>query len=339
MNSYSLNLDIYKVHIELTSEQSSIIEVIEKDFSYFVTKEVKKAFKKTIINVFKNNGFKIPKNLKATKQTNNSIYFDDQNLRYNDYYGKAITVFDFDKESVDVYYSDESFLHELIYLIILSRSAKHMDRQGLHKIHASAVKINRTNIVFMMPSKGGKSTMLLELLRDEKTKLISDDTPVVDRAGNIHPFPLRIGFDDKNKLFGYFPYLRDEKIYSFKREYFSEKNLISISDLRNKIGVSAKTVLIQGRRSTFKEPRLIKISKVKMFYYLITHMIVGIGLPLILEYFLQHTIKDHFINLKNLFSRTLSATTLVIKSDCYDLMLSDNFIKNAEKLKEAVSER
>lgn len=320
------------MEVEIRSEENSFLENIKKDFSYFIV-EKSKFYKKKLIITISPESFEIPPNLTATKQTQNSIYYDKAKLRFNDYYGKAITVFNYKKETVSIYYKDPGFIHELVYLIILSRTSKYMDGQGLHKVHACGVTIDKTNIIFMMPSKGGKSTMFLELIRDINNKVISDDTPIVNRWGEISSFPIRLGHEDKNKLFSYFPYLRDEKLYSFKRQNFSNKYLVDLKSIQNKIGVGENTILINGVRSTRTESIITPISGLKMLRCLITHMIVGIGLPMILEYFLEHTIKDSILNIKNLFSRILAACLLVSKSKTYEMELGSNTVENAKKIR------
>ena len=339
MSSFKLSLDIYGIHIEIKSDHEKIIHLLRKDFAYFVKSNQFKSEKKLIINILKKETEVLPVNLIATKQTTNSIYYDVGKKRYNDYFGKAVTVFDYKKELVDIYYVNEEFLHEITYLLILSRSAKFMDGKGLHKIHACSVKWNEKNIVFMMGSKGGKSTLFMEMIRDTDTKIISDDTPVVDRAGRIYPFPLRIGIEDKNKLYSYFPYLRETDVYEFERQNFCKKYLVSIEQLENRISTGVSNVLIQGFRTTLEKPKLKKISKIKMFKYLLGHMVIGIGLPLILEYFIEHTIRDHLRNLKNLSSRLISAIFLLLNSDCYEFYITENIVANGVYLKKELNER
>lgn len=333
-----LKLNIYGFFIQIKSVDQEVLKKLKKDFNYFVVKEETKVEKTLSIKIQDHEEHLIPRNLKATKQTSNSIYFDKGNKRYNDYYGKATTIFNYKTETVDVYFKNKSFLHEITYLLILSRSAKFMDSVGLHKIHACSVKLNKKNIVFMMGSKGGKSTLFLELIRTSDIKIISDDTPVVDRFGNIRPFPLRIGIEDKNKIFSYFPYLRDEDTYEFKREYYSKKYLVPINALKNEVSVGLKTALIQGVRTTRDKPLLKKISRLEMFKFLIGHMIVGVGLPIILEYFIEHNLKDHLRNTKNLFSRIKTAILLLVKSETYIYYMSDNVVLNGTYLKDFFDE-
>jgi hypothetical protein len=339
MENYNLCINIYGMDININSDKEKLINLVRKDFSYFI-KTNERTSKHTLnINIQEKVKEVIPKGLIATKQTTNSIYYDVGKKRYNDYFGKAVTVFDYTKESVEIFYTDQDFLHEITYLLILSRSAKFMDGKGFHKIHACAVNINQKNIVFMMGSKGGKSTLFMELIRESEVSIISDDTPVVDRFGRIYPFPLRLGIEDKNKLYSYFPYLRESNIYKFKRQNFSEKYLVSTNELRNKVNTGEKNILIQGFRTTLNKPKLVRISKLKMFKFLMNHMVIGIGLPLILEYFLEHNIRDHVKNIKNLVSRLFSSVSLLLNSDCYEFYMSENIIANGIFLKKELDER
>ena len=48
----------------------------------------------------------------------------------------------------------------------------------------------------MLPSGGGKSTLALRALQEPGIGLISEDSPLLDRRGRLHPFPLRIGVNE-----------------------------------------------------------------------------------------------------------------------------------------------
>lgn len=334
----SIRIQIFNFGIEIFLKDEEIITKIKKDFDYFLVNSLNKSKKTLTIKASQVENYKIDQKLIATKQTENSIYYDHGEIRYNDYYGKALTIFNYNDESVEVKYKTNNIAHELLYLLVLSRSGKYCDLHGYHKIHASAVSYNNKNLIYMMPSKGGKSTMLMELLRDEDVKIISDDTPVVNRWGRLYCFPLRIGHESDNKLFNYFPYLRDENLYEFKRSNYSKKFLVSTSELKNKIEVGEKAILVVGFRSTNENPELKKTSKLRMLKELQTHMIAGIGLPMIVEYFLQNSLIDHVRNSKILLSRILSSLFLLKKSDCYFLYTSSNTRDNSRKIMELLNE-
>ena len=332
-----IKISIHNFNIGLDVDNDEVALKLKNDFSYFLQERMDKIEFK--ISAKKVESYQIPQNLIAKKQSQNSITFDFGNIRYNDYYGQAYTVFDYTKESVEVYYIDENILHEIIYLLILSRSGKWLDKNGMHRIHACGFTLKDKNIILMLPSKGGKTTSLLELVQDQEVGLISDDSPLVDTWGNIHAFPLRIGIENKSKVIEQISYLKDDDFYEFKRKYYSKKYLLPLFKLKNKVEVKDKTILLSGKRSTYTSTQIYKVSKLKMMNNLINYMIVGIGLPLILEYFIQNKVKDHFVNLLILFKRIISSVSLLIKSECYEVFLSDNPQESIQSIKEFFYER
>ena len=335
-----LILKIINFHVELSIDSQTILDEIEKDFSYFKIGNLDKITDFNLrVNCSLVDKYNLPNGLIAKKQSQNSITYDIGNIRYNDYYGEALTKIDYKKNIVEIVYKNEPLAHEILYLVILSRTTKYLDAQGYHKIHASAFTYNNFNIFFMMPSKGGKSTMLLEMLRNPEVGLISDDTPVVNRRGEIIPFPLRLGNDDKNKIINYFPYLRDEDISLFKRKYYFDKYLVDIKRIKNKILTKEKTILVAGYRSTNIAPEIEQISKMKMLSELKTHLIIGVGLPMVIEYFIENTLNDHLKNLRILFSRFFTAIILLRKSECYRIALSGNPVENAQAIKRLIDEK
>ena len=70
-----------------------------------------------------------------------------------------------------------------------------------------------------------------------------------------------------------------------------------------------------------------------MLLFLKTHLIVGVGLPMVIEYFLQGTFKDHITNLKILFLILL--WSCFINSQTIDVCKTCNFktIKKAINIK------
>jgi hypothetical protein len=334
-----LNLNIYDYTVLINSDEVSVIDNLKQDFSNFISKDSQKTMLVIDINKTSELATIIPRDLKASKQSQNSITYDVGPLRYNDFYGKGISLFNYKEERAQIYYTQINQLHEMIYLLILSRSGKYMDRNGLHKIHACAVNKNDMNLVLMMPSKGGKTTTFIELLKDNDMNIISDDTPVVNIRGELKSFSLRLGVENKNILRASFPYIAEKDIYNFERVHYSCKYLLATTKLRNKINVSQNTILIAGFRSTNTEPKIYSVSKISMYKELITHMVIGIGLPMIIEYFLENSIRDSIRNVKILVSRNLSAFRLLMKSECYFLETSSNIKSNTELIKKLLNER
>ncbi|MBD64052.1 MAG: hypothetical protein CME62_02520 [Halobacteriovoraceae bacterium] len=338
MKRITINIFGFGVICECPTSELAI--KIEKDFHYFLERSLTGCKKILTLKLFTEiNETVIPRNIVVTKQTENSLYYDERHIRYNDYYGEAISVFNYQTETCDLYCPDLNFAHELIYLIILSRSGRYMDQNGWHKIHASAVHRNNKNLILMMPSKGGKTTQLCYLLQDQGLDLVSDDTPVVDSKGQIHPFPLRIGLENKDHIKKFFPYVDHDDLVSFQRKKYSQKYLISCQLLKNKVKAGQQNILVAGIRSTHLKPKIKKISKFKMFKYTLEHMVVGIGLPTIVEYFLRTGLKEHISNIKIFISRAWAALKLISHAQNYLFIASSDFEANTELLKSLFDER
>ncbi len=335
--SDKLVININGYEITILNLNSDLSQKLKKDFSYYL--KSKFGVKKKLNILIKDQEILIPKNLISSHQSQNSITYDQGEIRYNDYYGKAVTLFDYKTETCEIFSLSNEMLHELIYIIILSRSGRFMDLNGLHKVHACGVTIKNKNLLLMMDSKGGKTSTFLELLRDDDAGIISDDSPVINRAGGVRSFPLRLGVESDEGLIAKFPYLKEDMFYDFQREHYARKKLISLSDFRNKVSVCDENILIQGFRSSYRNPVIKKVSKLKMLKYLFRNMIVGLGLPMIIEYFLRMSLKDAFENTTILISRTTAAINLLRSSDTYEIYLSNNIVENGIKLKEFLNEK
>ena len=86
--------------------------------------------------------------------------YDQGNIRFNDYYGKALTIYNYEHELGEIYSNDLHKLHEICYLSILSRVGKKLDMRGYHKVHAFGIVKNGKALMGVMPGKGGKNDSL-----------------------------------------------------------------------------------------------------------------------------------------------------------------------------------
>lgn len=331
MTSKQVNLDFFNFSILIHLDDAELARKTCKDFSFFLAENSKEP--KFTINVKKDDAFKLPKSLVATAQSQNSITYVENNKKYQDYYGKAWTILE--GNSLKLIYRDINCVHEILYLVILSYSGKYMDSKGYHKVHACGFNFERQNIILMMPSKGGKTTIFTDMLSDPKINIISDDTPVISRTGKVYPFPPRLGCEDKNDLLKKFPYIDENEIYEFQRVYFSKKYLLSINSLKNKVfAANGKTKFVLGVRSTREKPKMKKVSKLRFLLFLIPHFIVGVGLPMVIEHFFRLGAKDFFTNSKIFLSRAFTAFVIVIRHEGYVLETSSNKALNREVLME-----
>lgn len=332
------SFDFYGFKVKLKCESGETANKIKKDFSYFYLGEEERLTSAPDLvicaKVLPEIEDKIPRGLAAKRQNTRAMSFESGQLRFNYFYGKAVSILDYSKNVLEIYSKEESYLHELIYLGILSRETKFHDLRGLHKLHAFGVSKGDTAMLGMMNMKGGKTTLFSFFLDKPGYEIISDDTPLINGMGEVESFPIRIGFElnshTKAELENY-----KSKAYSFEREEYGPKELIDLAEFSNPIATTKKRVLLfQGIRvHGVEEARVVEISKVKMLRYLVKNMVVGVGLPMVLEYYLESTWADKLKNFKILLKRSLAALRLLRRSQCFEIYMGNNPEENFKTVK------
>lgn len=332
--------DFYNFIVSISSEKYDVLDLLEKDFKHFQIKECKKSNLKLTVYEEEKYQHLIPDNVIATKQSFNSITYDHDKKRFNDYYNEALSIYDYECNSCEIYSKNESLLHEISYLVILSKQGKWSDLNRLHKIHAMGVTNGDQNLILMMPMKGGKTTSFIKFIQETKLGLISDDTPMIDKNGRINIFPIRIGVEPKKYYDDFLKSIDSQHLYSLNRREYGQKTLIDLSFFKNRfIQTGSQTLLVQGIRKSSGGPKLNKCSKFKMLKHLLVNMIVGFGLPMVIEYFIENTLKDHLKNIKIFYFRLMASLRLLNKSKCFEIEVSKDIDANFNILRKLISDK
>jgi hypothetical protein len=327
---HKLNLNIFNNHFQILSESEELINRIRLDFFHFIRNEVIHDEGQQIFLHISDPPWEILPTIRSIQQTDTSIIYEKDDIRYNDYHGKALTSVNTLTGQSHIYSPDLHLTHELGYLLILSKSGKQMDLNGFHKLHAMGLKIDQTSVIMVAPSKGGKSTLFMQLLKNPGFQIYSDDTPVIDRLGKIHAFPLRLGLESNSSI----PeHINPELIYHLKRRNFGNKILIPLNAFGRQIAISSKNdkvILLIALRSRLKTPSVIPVGKLQIVPYIFKFMIIGLGLPMILEYFLETGVRDIFKRIKIILSRSCAAFFLILRSQTYVFEMSQNISLNEQ---------
>lgn len=215
--------DFYGVTVGLSSVSAEPMEDIRRDFAWF---EDKKAVREPQIELeivfsappWKKFGFASADEKKGLRVR------EKESVRMIGYDEQALSVYDYKTEHGTVYAADLDLIHETVYILLLSRVGFLLDQKGLHRVHAlSFISEGKTHLV-MLPVGGGKTTLALRLLSLSGVQLLSEDTPLVDRDGNLWPFPVRIGVAGDEFL----PAFRPECQRRFSRRQRGAKILIDV---------------------------------------------------------------------------------------------------------------
>jgi hypothetical protein len=266
--------------------------------------------------------------VKAYLYTPRNICYRYKGLSFIDYFGKGLSIIDYHKNTYKVFCADEHLRQEIAFLTILSLIGQYLDAQHLHRVHGLGLEINNKGVFVLLPSGGGKTTLLLELLKNDFIKLLSEDSPLIDTKGRALPFPLRIGvsYEDKPKD------IPDEHLHFIQRMEFAPKYTVALDYFKDKI--SDKTPLVRyilcGRRCLGEESYIKPLSKYGTLKEMINNSVVGVGLYQGIEFLMQRGVFELFKKSGLLFSRFRNAAEVVSAAKTYSFVIGCDRRKNAE---------
>lgn len=220
-----------------------------------------------------------------------------------------------------------ALLKELSYLLILSRTGEELDRRGLHRLHAGALGRRGRALLFCGAQGTGKTTLLLELLKDREFSLLSDDTPLIAGDGTVLPFAVRVGLGpDSPHLAGL------GELRKFERRHYPPKRLLDIAAA----GIRVSPPLPPGgffllRRAA--APRIVPAGRAAAAGELLRSLALGCGTPQLAEYFLRPEPADAARKTGILFSRLRAARALLSKTDFYIFEVGPDRAANAAVFK------
>jgi hypothetical protein len=319
--------DFYGLVIEVTCSRTELVEEVRRDFSFF---QVDQRDSQVVINMhLEAPSYSGLPEVPATVLTPRNVSFLAGRTTYIDYFGRGLGVYDRDQKRCDVYTEDEHLLREIVYLFILSTAGQHLDKRGLHRLHALGVSYNGRGVLLLLPSGGGKSTMALALLGEDGFLLLSEDTPLIDRKGRALPFHLPLGIRIGNDTDIPKEYLR-----TVRRMEFEPKTLVDLEFFKDRLvsdAVEPGLILI-GQRNLGQQSKIVRISKFAAFKSLVKYMVVGLGVYQGLEFLLEKGLFDAVRNVGVGFSRLYNSVRLLFRARAYRFVLGRDHEKNRRTL-------
>lgn len=221
----------------------------------------------------------------ASIYTPRNVVYRHEGVRILDFGGRGLGTYDGGNRLFRITSEDPQLVYEAAYLFLLSQIGQECDRQGMHRLHALAMSYKGHAILALMPMGGGKSTLGAALLRGSGMSILSDDSPFIDRAGNAHAFPLRLGL-----LKGREHEVPEEHRRLIQRMEFGPKYLVNYSYFAGRVVARAKPgIVLLGRRTLARQGRLVQASYLTAMKAMTPNMIIGLGLFQGLEYLLERS--------------------------------------------------
>ena len=218
----------------------------------------------------------------------------------------------YDKQSETAYFygTDQPLLYEKIYLFIMSRIGEFQESDGILRIYGFAISFNQKTIIGLAPSGGGKSTLCSSLIKSEKVKLYSEDVVLIDEHLLLKTNKHRLSFvenlnnQDNTKL-----------TRTFKRSGRPDKTLLHVDAIKDiwAIQPSLPTDIVSLRFTREKDSSFVPLGKFGLFKLLVRDLVIGYGLPQVVEFFLVNGLLSIIQKIPLVFKRLMLAIKLTFK--------------------------
>jgi hypothetical protein len=300
-------------------------EGLSEDFTFFAGESANGSPVELILNQGKPDYDGLP-DIDAAVYTPRNVVYRDGGRRILDFGGRGIGIYDPADRRFTMTSESADLLYEAGYLFLLSQIGQSADRQGMSRVHAAAMSYNGRAILVTLPMGGGKSTLSAALLRHPQMRILSDDSPFLDRNGRVHAFPLRLGL-----LKGQEHTVPAHQLRLIDRMEFGPKYLVNYSYFSERVeAVAEPGLLLIGRRTLAVRGRLEKAPYRVAMASMIPHSIVGLGLFQGLEYLLGRSAVELVGKAGVALSRARNAHRLVRRSHCFILHMGRDPSQNAE---------
>jgi hypothetical protein len=282
-------LAVYGLRIGLQGDWPEVLEEIGLDFAWFQRQAGGRPSDLEIEVQQRPPEFDAFGELPATYVTPRNVVYQQGDRRVVDYFGRALSVLDPSGTRLVIQGEDKHLVHEAAYHFLLSRIGEHLDLRGLPRLHALGLVGGQGAVAVMLPSGGGKTTLGLRALREDGVRLLSEDTPLLDRRGMLHPFPLRIGVNATDEAG-----LPEGSVRRLERMEFHPKLALEVDAFADRIEPTAHRLrhLVVGRRSLGRDARLEPMSRSAALGPLLREAVVGVGVYQGMEFVLQRGMRD-----------------------------------------------
>ena len=324
-----VDFDVYGLSIGVTGNWPVVIDELALDFAWFRSQGGSPIDEVTVEVARQAPDFDRFGDVPAAFVTPRNVVYQQDDRTIVDYFGRAVSVLDRSSGRLLVQGEDKHLVHEAAYLFLLSRIGEHLDRRGLPRLHALGLVGAQGATAVLFPSGGGKSTLALRALREDGVRLLSEDSPLIDRRGRVHPFPLRIGVNATDA-----ESLPEHQVRRLERMEFHPKLALELSAFVDRVEPNPQPLrhLVIGRRTLGRDARLERIPRRAAVTTLLREAVVGVGLYQGMEFVLQRGPGDVLSHAGIGAARALSCAACLRHADVWRLTVGRDFERNWQSL-------
>jgi hypothetical protein len=322
----SVSFDFYGLSLALHSADKAIVEGIRRDFSYF-EKPSDTAQVSIEVADEKPDYSGLP-SLRASIYTLDYVCYHTKEEVFTDYHGHGMRVFNCRQGSYRIISESADLRYEISYLTILSVVGQFLDSKHIHRVHALGISRNGKAILILLPEKGGKTTLALRFLKSDEVKLLSEDSPLLTRRGEVLPFPLRLGILPGGE--GDIPrkYLHPVNFMRVGR-----KLLVDVDYYADKISPPCQPgIILLGERALGCEAKIEPAGRLSASKGFIKNAVIGLGLHQGMEYLLGRNTWETFSKSGLAFSRLNNSLKILRRSKVYRYVIGHDIERNHQVL-------
>ena len=325
----STTFDVHGLTIRVRGDWPDVLEALRLDFAWFAQSQGGGPADVEVEVQHGEPSFESFGEIRASFVTPRNVVYEQGDRKIVEYFGQALSIVDRRTGALLVQGDDRQLVHEAAYHYLISRIGEHLDARGLTRLHSLGLTGPDGAVAIMLPSGGGKSTLVLRALRDERVRLLSEDTPLLDRRGNLHPFPLRIGVNVTDAAT-----LPEGSVRRIERMEFHPKLALELEAFADRIESSPQPLrhLVIGHRSLGNEARLEPVGRATAAGPLLREAVVGVGVYQGMEFILQRGMRDVVGKLGTVAARTSSCARALPRVQVWDLVLGRDRERNWEAL-------
>ena len=318
VSGITVRLNVHGVTVELGGDPGAL-EELAAHFSWFVTGDQARPPDVRIELSREPGRVDSASRLLADQVLERGLVYNEGDVTWVDHHGHGVSRYDFGTERGRISAPLQDDLVELGYLMVHSRLGVLLERRGFFRLHALGVSFGGSAAVVLTPSGGGKSHLALALLELGEVELLGDDIVLVDRRGAAYPFPHPIGIPNEHATRGL------GTARAFRRRHHVPKWILELDRDRVSIASLPATIhtVVLARRTNHGPSRLVTISRRAVLPALFRDMVIGLGLPQVVELLARHGVSDVFRLAPSAARRAVVATLVAGRAQGLLLELGD----------------
>ena len=326
-------VDLYFGSCRVTVDAASgLIAKLRRDFSWFSTQRVPSQRRVGVTAVLQPPDWSEVRGWYFFTHFNGRVYGwgDRRWVRYSD----SLVAYDAAANQGRVASLDDERLHHYTYYLIIALVGMELDALGFHRFHALGVAVEGRTALFSMPITGGKTTLGLALMKDPAVELYSEDTPLIDRRGFVHPFTVRLSLREGDAAAIPVQFLRQKNDPVSGRKILVDLEYFGLERIAAAPGANA--LVFWSVKSRQPRPSVRALPSWRSLALLLYQIVVGKDCPQRAEVILRLSPGGIRMIAALLHSRALAAWALWRSSRLYRFYMSPDIAANAEFIRQFI---